>query len=127
LGSELSARVLDLRAQQSRKLGDFARKPSPPPTRPSASPALPGLRSAFAVGLGLTAVKVILHLWLIECYSHHRDELYFIECGKRLALGYVDHAPLAPWVAAASSHNCSACALALTNISPFTASAAAAR
>jgi 4-amino-4-deoxy-L-arabinose transferase-like glycosyltransferase len=29
--------------------------------------------------------------------------LYFIACGRRLALGYVDHAPLVPWIARASS------------------------
>jgi 4-amino-4-deoxy-L-arabinose transferase-like glycosyltransferase len=70
------------------------------PDSPSTPPALTGLRSAFAVGLGLAAVKVTLHLWLIERYGYHRDELYFIECGKRLAFGYVDHAPFVPWVAA---------------------------
>ena len=72
------------------------------PDPPAALPALPALRSALAVGFGLAAVKLTLHLWLIERYGYHRDELYFIECGKRIAFGYVDHAPFVPWVAAAA-------------------------
>jgi hypothetical protein len=60
------------------------------------------LRPAVAVALGLVAVKITLHLWLIERYGYHRDELYFIECGRQLAFGYVDHAPLVPWIAAAA-------------------------
>jgi len=64
--------------------------------------AAPALRPTLAVALGLAAVKIILHLWLIERYGYHRDELYFIECGRQLAFGYVDHAPLVPWIAAAA-------------------------
>jgi hypothetical protein len=65
-------------------------------------PVLPPLRPMLAVAFGLAAVKILLHLWLIERYGYHRDELYFIECGRRLAFGYVDHAPLVPWIAAAA-------------------------
>jgi 4-amino-4-deoxy-L-arabinose transferase-like glycosyltransferase len=61
-----------------------------------------GVESQLAVGLGLAAIKIVLHLWLIERYGYHRDELYFIECGRHLAFGYVDHAPLVPWIAAAA-------------------------
>jgi 4-amino-4-deoxy-L-arabinose transferase-like glycosyltransferase len=65
-------------------------------------PRIPPLRPALTVGLGLAAIKILLHLWVIERYGYHRDELYFIECGRNLAFGYVDHAPFVPWVAAAA-------------------------
>ena len=47
-------------------------------------------------------LKLAVHLPLIERYGYHRDELYFIDCGRHLALGYVDHAPFVPWIAALS-------------------------
>lgn len=59
-------------------------------------------RRALAVVLGLIATKVLVHLVLAGRYGHHGDELYFIECGRHLALGYVDHAPLVPWIVRAA-------------------------
>lgn len=52
-----------------------------------------------SVLVGLVATKLAIHLALIGRYGYHRDELYFIECGKHLAFGYVDHPPLVPWIA----------------------------
>lgn len=52
------------------------------------------------IAWSLCIAKVAVHVALIDRYGYHRDELYFIACGARLALGYVDHAPLVPWIAA---------------------------
>jgi hypothetical protein len=54
---------------------------------------------ALALVLALIAVKGVLHFALVNRYGYHGDELYFIDCGRHLALGYVDHAPLVPWIA----------------------------
>ncbi len=56
--------------------------------------------SAWSVGLACAA-KAVVHLSLISRYGYHTDELYFIECGRHLAFGYVDHPPLIPWIAGA--------------------------
>ena len=45
--------------------------------------------------LGLfPALKLLLHVLTIPGYGIFRDELYYIACSKRLALGYVDHPSL---------------------------------
>lgn len=59
-------------------------------------------RKSVAVVVGLTAAKLVVHLALVNRYGYHGDELYFIECGRHLAWGYVDHAPLIPWIARAA-------------------------
>ena len=56
-------------------------------------------RASLAVVAGLCAVKVLVHLVLVNRYGYHGDELYFLECGRHLAFGYVDHPPLIPWIA----------------------------
>ncbi len=33
-----------------------------------------------------------------DTYGYFLDELYYLACAKRLAWGYVDHPPLAPWI-----------------------------
>ncbi len=62
----------------------------------SGAAAQSGARALVAV---LVGAKVLLHLVLIGRYGYHRDEFYFIQCGEYLAFGYVDHAPLVPWLA----------------------------
>jgi 4-amino-4-deoxy-L-arabinose transferase-like glycosyltransferase len=42
---------------------------------------------------------LVVHLPVFGRYGIHRDEMYFVECGKHLAAGYVDHPPLVPWIA----------------------------
>lgn len=56
-------------------------------------------RASLAVIAALCATKALVHLALVNRYGYHGDELYFIECGRHLAFGYVDHPPLIPWVA----------------------------
>jgi hypothetical protein len=51
-------------------------------------------RSAWALLLALAGVKLVLHLLLSNRYGYFRDELYFLDCGRHLDWGYVDHAPL---------------------------------
>lgn len=48
---------------------------------------------------GLVLAKLLLHVALITRYGFHRDELYYVACGRHLAFGYVDHPPLVPWLA----------------------------
>lgn len=42
----------------------------------------------------MVAVKLLLHVPSLFRYGYFRDELYFLDCGRHLAFGYVDHAPL---------------------------------
>lgn len=52
--------------------------------------------SVLAVLLG---ARILLYLLLGGRYGFHQDEMYFIDCGRHLAFGYVDHPPLVPWLA----------------------------
>ncbi|HXL23272.1 MAG TPA: glycosyltransferase family 39 protein [Candidatus Dormibacteraeota bacterium] len=47
----------------------------------------------------LAAAATCLHFLFNGRYGYFRDELYYAACGQRLAWGYVDHAPLAPFLA----------------------------
>ena len=53
----------------------------------------------LAVPAGVALLKVLIHLPVLHRYGYHHDELYFIACGNHLSFGYVDHAPLVPWIA----------------------------
>ncbi|MEO8180447.1 MAG: glycosyltransferase family 39 protein [Deltaproteobacteria bacterium] len=63
------------------------------------SPRAPWERASLVVVLALCAAKAFVHLALVTRYGYHGDELYFLECGRHLAFGYVDHPPLIPWIA----------------------------
>jgi 4-amino-4-deoxy-L-arabinose transferase-like glycosyltransferase len=49
--------------------------------------------------LVVAAAVVVLLLALADRFGWHRDELYFVLCGRHLAWGYVDQPPLVPAIA----------------------------
>ena len=53
----------------------------------------------LAIPAGFAMVKLLIHLPVLGRFGYHHDELYFIACGNHLSFGYVDHAPLVPWMA----------------------------
>ncbi|MCK4762529.1 MAG: glycosyltransferase family 39 protein [Candidatus Aminicenantes bacterium] len=61
--------------------------------------SLPWYRNDLTILAGLALLKIMIHLPILTRYGYHADELYFIACGQHLAFGYVDHAPLVPWIA----------------------------
>lgn len=72
------------------------------PVKPS-STAEQGSNHANAPAVGLIVLiagaKLVLHLLLSGRYGYFRDELYYLDCGRHLAWGYVDHAPMIGLVA----------------------------
>ncbi len=65
------------------------------------NPAFPSesTRPAYGLILLLVCAKLAVHLPLAGRYGYFRDELYFLDCGRNLDWGYVDHAPLIGLVA----------------------------
>jgi hypothetical protein len=56
-------------------------------------------RASLMVLAGACLIELVVQLALVHRYGYHGDELYFLDCGRHLAFGYVDHAPLVPWLA----------------------------
>jgi hypothetical protein len=64
--------------------------------------------SRFASGstivLGLALAKLLLHLLTAARYGIFRDEMYYLACSEHLAWGYVDHPPMAVFIAWFARH-----------------------
>jgi hypothetical protein len=56
-------------------------------------------RPGLAVIVGACLIELVVQLAVVSRYGYHGDELYFLDCGRHLAFGYVDHPPLVPWLA----------------------------
>lgn len=67
------------------------------------------LRALAAVA----ACKFLLHVLLAQRYGFHRDELYYLVCGRALEWGYVDHPPFTPLLARALEELCGSSLFAL--------------
>ncbi len=63
----------------------------------------PWYKGAIVLLAGLAFIKILIHLPVLTRYGYSYDELYFIACGNHLSVGYVDHAPLVPWIARLST------------------------
>ena len=46
----------------------------------------------------IAAACTALHLATANLWGYHRDEFYYLACGRRLAWGFVDHPPVTPWL-----------------------------
>ncbi|MEV5693473.1 ArnT family glycosyltransferase [Micromonospora globbae] len=67
-------------------------EPHPPVAAP---PPGPRARGPWLIAGAVTAVLLLLS----PRYGYHRDELYFLLCGRHLDWGYVDQGPLVPALA----------------------------
>jgi len=54
---------------------------------------------AWRLILGLAGVKLAAHLATDWQYGFQRDELYYLDCARHLAWGFVDFPPVTPLIA----------------------------
>jgi 4-amino-4-deoxy-L-arabinose transferase-like glycosyltransferase len=68
-----------------------------PAAEPSTAPAEPPARRwALVPVVALAAAKLVFQLSVAGRYGWHRDELYYVDAGRHLDLGYVDFPPITP-------------------------------
>ena len=60
--------------------------------------------SASAIVLYLAGAKLLLHLLTATRYGIFRDEMYYLACSEHPAWGYVDHPPVAVFIAWIARH-----------------------
>src|SRR5260221_4762207 len=72
---------------------------------------------------GIAAFIAILLIAFSGRYGYHRDELYFLACGRHLAWGYPDQPPLVPVIARLMSDLAPASLVVLTLPSAVTSAA----
>ena len=64
-------------------------------TAPNPASTDPGRRKGFGAGvLVVAALKFLVHVVFVNQYAVFRDELYYLDCARHLAWGYVDQPPL---------------------------------
>jgi Dolichyl-phosphate-mannose-protein mannosyltransferase len=56
-------------------------------------------RSGFALAALVAFLRLVLYAWIAPRYGYFRDELYYLDCGRHPAWGYVDQPPLIAWMA----------------------------
>jgi hypothetical protein len=73
----------------------------PQPAAPAHAPSTaPQHRRIAWLPVGVIAlVKFVATMAFINRYGFHRDELYYLDSSRHLALGYVDYPPLTPFLA----------------------------
>lgn len=64
------------------------------------TPHAPLSRVVYVLG----GFKLLMHLLTAAHYPLHRDELYYLMCGRHPSWGYPDHPPLVPWLASATEY-----------------------
>ena len=74
-------------------------RPTPPGT-PAARP--PSVSLAWGPLAGLIIVKMVINAAVAGRYGWHTDELYYADCGRHLAWGFVDFCLVTPLLAATS-------------------------
>jgi 4-amino-4-deoxy-L-arabinose transferase-like glycosyltransferase len=65
-----------------------------------AAPAPPRSDRPLLALLSALPVVLLVASSFTRGYGYFIDEFYYIACSKRIAFGYVDHPPLAPWLLA---------------------------
>jgi hypothetical protein len=83
--AELASEAYVVSRADSKERGEAAR----------AAVSVPLSSAVYVLAIGAVA----LHVAFSGRFGFFRDELYYAACGQHLAWGYVDHAPLAPFLA----------------------------
>jgi len=78
-------------------MSTFTQANAIPASRPTGRPPAPPLATDLLAAI--SGAVLLIHTLLSGHYGYFRDELYFLDCGRHLAWGYVDMAPMIALVA----------------------------